>query len=267
MVFLFWAAQRAKTVFVLQKLQGRSANINSHCSIYKLNWASQTKVINVPVSVVTFLKCAPDRTSPKKTDRKFIFFYFGGEPCKASYPLRCVYGRQRLQLWRGEVDAFPFKFLVDLDHPCEVWTAPERISPSLFKAELVSHYLMNQKGIVLGWVLRWILPVCKLKTPSSGISAFLRLSAAEREAPETLNHKDVWPQSDLFQKRLFLEIRSDVKQLKLIIFYLICTHSKVHILAMWCRWPLSNTTVQAWTRENPTISALRVMWVYFPHTY
>lgn len=60
-------------------------------------------------------------------------------PFEASYPVRCVYGRQRLHLWCGEVDAFPLQFLKDLDHTCEVRTAPERIGPGLRKAELVTH--------------------------------------------------------------------------------------------------------------------------------
>lgn len=51
--------------------------------------------------------------------------------CGASYPLRCVYRRQGLQVWHGELNAFPLKFLINLDHACKVRTAPECISPCL----------------------------------------------------------------------------------------------------------------------------------------
>lgn len=100
--------------------------------------------------VVTFCKvCTWQEATFKKiirTDRKLLFFSGKSEPCSATNPLRCVYGWQRLQLWRGEVDAFPFKFLVDLDHPCEVWTAPEGICPSLRR----QNRLLIISGIKMG---------------------------------------------------------------------------------------------------------------------
>lgn len=60
--------------------------------------------------------------------------FLGGESAVSywsSYPLRCVYRGQGIKLWCGELNAFSFKFLIDLDHACKVWAAPECISPCL----------------------------------------------------------------------------------------------------------------------------------------
>lgn len=48
-----------------------------------------------------------------------------------SYPLWCVDGREGLQVGHGKLYAFPLQLLVDVDHACQVWTTPERVSPSL----------------------------------------------------------------------------------------------------------------------------------------
>lgn len=64
----------------------------------------------------------------------YAFFFGGGGSAVSywsSYPLRCVYRGQGIKLWRGELNAFSFKFFVDLDHTCKVWAAPECISPCL----------------------------------------------------------------------------------------------------------------------------------------
>lgn len=121
-----------------------------------------------------------------------------GERCEASYPLRCVYGRQRLQLWRGEVDAFPFKFLKDLDHTCEVRTAPERIGPCLWKAELVTHYVTNEKGdcSVMGVVLN-IASLQTTKPPLPDISPFQQLTG-----PGEKNKKAQTVELKVFEKHL-----------------------------------------------------------------
>lgn len=55
--------------------------------------------------------------------------------CGWTYTLRCVYRRQGLHFWCGELDAFPLQLLVHLDDTCEVRNAPERIGPRLQNAK------------------------------------------------------------------------------------------------------------------------------------
>lgn len=63
-----------------------------------------------------------------------------------SYPLRCVYGWQGLKVRQGELNAFPLKFLIDLDHACKIWAAPECIGPCLEKKEKEKKVEMKKKN-------------------------------------------------------------------------------------------------------------------------
>lgn len=48
-----------------------------------------------------------------------------------AHPLRRVYGRQRIQVRHRELNAFPFKFLINVDNPGQIRAASEGVSPSL----------------------------------------------------------------------------------------------------------------------------------------
>lgn len=48
-----------------------------------------------------------------------------------AYPLRCVYGRQCIQISHRKLDPLPLQLLIYVHDTCEVRTAPEGISPRL----------------------------------------------------------------------------------------------------------------------------------------
>lgn len=67
----------------------------------------------------------------------------------SSHPLWCVDWRQCIQVCHRELDAFPFQFLINVDHTSQIGATPEGISPGLPQNTHTLHLCLYKPTYIL----------------------------------------------------------------------------------------------------------------------